>query len=492
MREFHVGEFHTAVIGAGSGGLTVAVGLAGLGKKVALVEKKYVGGDCTNVGCVPSKTLIHLANHAQGVSPAEILAKVREHRDELRIEETEWVKGMEHVSFFEGEARFEDANTLAVALDDGGTETVRARHIVIATGSVPVRIPLEGLPEEKTLTNESLFDLENLPEHLVIVGGGIIGCEMAFAFHKLGSRVSVVDLAERVLSPLEPEVSELISQRFDALGVDVYLKAKGSRFDDATGTLFLDQEGREVRLEGVDKVLLAVGRKPQLELGLDKVGLQATKRGLPVNAWGRTAVKSVYAVGDVNPNSAFTHSANAEGRRLVQKLAFPYLPVGEEPVYPSATFTSPEVSQVGPTLAELRKRFHPSLVKTYRVDLKDTDRGYTQFFGPEDGFVLVHALRLTGRVLSATVVAHTASEMIPLLTHAVNNRVTMFKLSGHVFPYPTLSEAVKKAASNYTFETLPNLPREAWAYLSHRWRSRESEPTPARSTPVAKKQAGSS
>ena len=483
MTEFHTREFHTAVVGAGSGGLTVAVGLSGLGKSVALVEKKYVGGDCTNVGCVPSKTLIHLAKHAENMSPAEILAKVRAHRDELRIEETEWVKGMEHVTFFEGEATFQDANTLAVALDGGGTEYLRARNIVIATGSVPVRIPLEGLPDAKTLTNESLFDLESLPEHLVIVGGGIIGCEMAFAFAKLGSKVSVVDLAERVLSPLEPEVSALVARRFKDLGVDVYLRAKGSRFEDATGTLFLDQAGREVRLERVDKVLLAVGRKPQLEVGLDKIGLTPTKQGLPTNAWGRTAVKNVYTIGDVNPNSAFTHSANAEGRRLVQKLAFPYLPVGKEPVYPSATFTSPEVSQVGPTLAELTKKLHPSLVKSYRVDLKDTDRGYTQFFDKDDGFVLVHAMRLTGRVLSATVVAHTASEMIPLLTYAVNNRVSMYKLSSHVFPYPTLSEAVKKAATNYLTETLPELPSELFGYLRHRFFRYEPEPQ-ARAVPA--------
>lgn len=464
-------DFHTAVIGAGSGGLTVAVGLAGFGKKVALVEKKHVGGDCTNVGCIPSKTLIHLASrHRQnGCSPTEVLAKVREHRDELRDEETEWVKTMEHVSFFEGKATFADKNTLDIALDDGGVERVRARNIVIATGSVPVRIPLEGLPEAKTLTNESLFDLENLPRHLVIVGGGIIGCEMAFAFHKLGSNVTVIDLAERLLSPLEPEVSSLIGKRFDELGVDVCLKTKGSRFDDATNTLYLDRESREVRVENVDKVLFAVGRKPQLDIGLENVGLSATKAGLPTNAWGRTAVDSVYAIGDVNPNSAFTHSANAEGRRLVQKLALPFLPVGKEPVYPSATFTDPEVSQVGPTLAELTNMVHPDLVKTYRVDLKDTDRGYTQFLGGLDGFVLIHAMRLTGRVLSATVVARNASEIIPLLTYAVNNRVTMYKLSSHVFPYPTLSEAIKKAATNYTLETLPKLPGEVLTYLRHRF-----------------------
>ena len=464
-------DFHTAIIGAGSGGITVAVGLGGFGKEVALIEKKHVGGDCTNVGCVPSKTIIHLASHMHenGLSPADILAKVRQHRDELRDRETEEVHHMKGVTFFAGKATFVDKSTLELALDDGTTKRISADNVVISTGSTPIRIPVEGLPDERALTNESLFDLENLPEHLVIVGGGVIGCEMAFAFNKLGSKVTVVDLAPRLLGPLEPEVSTLMKKRFEDAGIGIYLNAKGSRYDDATNTLYLDQQGTEIPVEGVDKVLLAIGRKPQLDVGLENVGLEPVRGGLETNEVGRTGVENIYAIGDVNLSSAFTHSANAQGRRLVQKLALPFVPVGKEPVYPSATFTYPEVSQVGPVLSALQETYHPDLIKTYRIDLKDTDRGYTQFFDKEDGFVLIHAMRLTGKVLSATIVANTASEMIHLLTHAVNSGVTMYKLANIVFPYPTLSEAIKKAASNFTFETLPKLPQEALAFFRYRW-----------------------
>ena len=481
-------EFHTIVIGAGSGGITVAVGLAGFGKEVALVEKKHVGGDCTNVGCVPSKTLIHLSKQFQrgDITPAEALARTREHRDSLRDHETEEMREYKGITLIEGKAAFKDKNTVEIALDDGGTETVSAKNVVLATGSTPVRIPVEGLPDERLLTNESLFDLNDLPEHLVVVGGGVIGCEMAFAFNRLGSKVTVVDLAPRLLGPLEPEVSSLISQRLSHLGVDAYLKAKGSRYDAETNTLYLDQEGKEIALEKVDKVLIAVGRKPQLDVGLEQAGLKATKQGIQANGWGKTEVEGVYAIGDINPSSAFTHSANAQGRRLVQKLALPFLPVGKEGAYPSATFTDPEVAQVGPTLEALHKSWHPDLIKSYRVDLKDTDRGYTQFYDKQDGFVLIHAVRLTGRVLSATIVASSASEMIPILTHAVNNGVSMYKLANLVFPYPTLSEAIKKAASSYVFETLPKLHKELGAYLAYRWsnpepRERQGQPASATS-----------
>lgn len=466
--------YHTAIIGAGSGGITAAVGLAGLGKQVVLIEKLHVGGDCTNVGCVPSKLLIHLANHMQEekLSPADILAKVREKRDHLRDEETEWMQNAANIDLKMTEAKFLDPNTLELSNPDGSTEQIKADNIIISTGSRAVKFPVEGLPAEKLLTNESLFDLEALPEHLAIVGAGVIGVEMAFAFSKLGAKVTLIDLAPRVLSVLEPEVSEVIHERLAAAGVTVIVGAKGTHFDDASETLFLDENGKELKVEGVSQVLLAVGRIPNLDLDMEKAGVEFTKRGIPTNNVGQTNISHIYAIGDVNLNSAFTHSANAQGRRLVQKIAFPFLPSGKEPIYPSATFSSPEVAQVGPTLAQLQQKFPKQLIKTYRIDLKDTDRGYTSFL--EHGFVLIHAMALTGRVLSASIVAPSAGEMIPILTHAANGGPSMYKLANLVFPYPTLAEGIKKAASNYVFATLPKLPQEALTYVLNRWRKVET------------------
>ena len=460
--------FHTVVIGSGSGGLTVAVGLSKLGKRVALVEAKAVGGDCTNVGCVPSKTLIHLVTHPGDRSPAEILATVQEKRNRLRDRETEEVREMD-LTFLEGRARFLGPERLAVALTAGGTREIGAQNIVIATGAKPAVIPIDGLPEARTLTNESLFELPHKPEHLAIIGSGVVGSEMAFAFRKLGSRVSMVSRSPRVLSASEPEASAVVGEAMTEGGIDLYLNAEPDAYDEATQTLWLRGGGERVALGGVDKVLLAVGRVPATkDLGLETTGVTFGDKGIPADAYGATNVKGIYAIGDVNPASSYTHSANAQGRRVVRRLAFPYLPAwGEEPLYPNATFTDPEVAAIGPSLAELGRRYHPALLKTVRADLAETDKGYTE--GLERGFVLIHAVRLTGRVLGATVVAPRASEMISLLTAAVYNGLSLYKLSGLVFPYPVLSEGIKKAADAFVFETLPKLPREGRTYLRYRW-----------------------
>ena len=462
--------FHTIVIGAGSGGLTAAIGLARFGKRVALVERKHVGGDCTNVGCVPSKTLIHFAKQGS-LDADEVLARVQEKRNALREEETEWVKDIDNLTFFEGTARLAGVGRLELSPKNGQTQTLSAQNIVIATGSSPVRIDIPGLSEARTLTNESLFELHNPPEHIAMVGGGIISSEMAFAFRNLGSRVTVIDRGERVLSKLEPGVSKLIRGAMAERGIEVCLESEAARYDEASRMLFIKRRGGEEAVPEVDRVLLALGRKPNVEeLGLEALGVTVTEKGLPVNRYGETNVRGVYAVGDATTTSAFTHSANAQARRVVQHLAFPWLPVLRgEPHYPAAVFTDPEVATVGPSLAGLQKRMHPKLIKTVRVDLKDTDRAYTM--GLERGFVILHARRLTGSLLAATIVAPDAAEMIPLLTLAVNKGMSVYTLTSLVFPYPTLSEAVKKAADEFLFDTLPNIPREAWAYARYRFAS---------------------
>ena len=222
---------------------------------------------------------------------------------------------------------------------------------------------------------------------------------------------------------------------------------------------------------------MAVGRVPNTAgLGLEAAGVSFGKKGIPTDPYGATDVKGIYAIGDVNPTSHYTHSANAQGRRVVQRLAFPFLPTWKpEPPYPSATFTAPEVAEIGPTLAELKKRYHPALIKTLTIDLTQTDKGYTEDL--RRGFVQIHAVRLTGRILGATIVAPKASEMISLLTAAVYDGLSLYKLSGLVIPYPVLSEGIKKAADAFVFETLPKLPRELGAYVRYRWAKPEQTNT---------------
>lgn len=464
---FHT-SFHTVVIGAGSGGLTVAVGLAKFGKQVALVERGPIGGDCTNVGCVPSKTLIHSVEHPFDDAD-KVLQHVRDKRNHLRDEETEWIHEVENVSVFHGSAKLTGETRLEVSLEDGNVQTLEAKNIVLATGGKPRRLEVEGLPEARTLTNETLFEEPHKPEHLAIIGAGPIGLEMAFAFRKLGSRVSLINRGERVFSVGDPEVSEVIERSLKKTCVEVYLNAQAKRYDEAEKTLRVTQNGQEVTLDGVDRVLMAAGRTPNVKgLGLESTGLHYDeKKGVPAGPFGDTNVDTLFAIGDVNPASQFTHSANAQGRRVVRRLALPWLPrFGKEPPYPSATFSDPEIATIGPSLADLQKQYHPDLIKTLHVELKETDKGYTE--GLEDGFVRIHAVRLTGRILSATIVAPKASEMISMLTLAVYQGISLYKLGGVVYPYPTLSEGIKKAADAFTFETLPKLPQELRTYLRTR------------------------
>lgn len=465
-------SFHTIVIGAGSGGMTVAVGLSGLGHRVAFVEGNHVGGDCTNVGCIPSKTLIHLAREFRpGMNADDVLREVIRKRDALRDEETEEVQQMQNVTFIQGWASFVAPRQVQVQLRDGATRSLESDHVVIATGSRPRWIDIPGLPDERALTNESLFDLRDAPAHLAIAGMGVVGLEIAFAFHKLGVRVTLFGLGPRPLSRAIPEASEVIRAELIRKGVTAHYGAAAKTFDETTRTLTLESSQGDIAVMDVDKVLIAVGRVRNLErLDLDRAGVTVgERRGILVNSFGETNVRGVYAIGDVTPTSAFTHSANAQGRRVVQRIAFPLLPLAKtEPLFPSATFTDPEVATVGLTPEQLAQGCHPEAIRRIRVDFKtDTDRGYTD--GVENGFIIVDAVRLTGRILHVTIVGTRASEMISFFTLAMSQKISLYKVFRLVFPYPTYSSGILKVADFFVRDTLSNLRREIAAYLRYRF-----------------------
>ena len=454
-------HYSTIVIGAGSGGMTVAIGLAALGREVALVEAHAVGGDCTNVGCIPSKTLIHLAEQRAagegGVGDAAaVLATVQARRDHLRDEETELVQHTDHLRFVRGWAQFIGPKLLEVS-HGGVTQRLSADQIVIATGSRPRTIAIPGLPAERVLTNESVFELADAPRHLAIVGSGVIAMELSFAFRKLGSRITIVTQDRRVLASSAPEASAVLAQSLAARDIDVRYGVSVAGYDEPTQTLRLTSGA----VEDVDAALLALGRVRNIDrLGLERAGVRFDPaRGIPVDSQGRTNIPGIYAVGDVTPDSYWTHSANAQGRQVVQRIAFPLLPAPRRtPLYPSAVFSDPEVAQVGLTPDQIARRYHPGLIKTLRIELKTTDKGYTERL--ERGFIQISALRLTGRILGATIVGPRASEMITFLTLAISARISLYRLFRLVYAYPTLSLGIQKLADTFVRETLPNLPAE--------------------------------
>ena len=465
-------HFQTIVIGAGSGGMTVGVGLAALGKDVAMIEGHHVGGDCTNVGCVPSKTLIHEAkNFKPGMNPDDALRTTVRKRNELRDKETEEVKEIENLTFIEGMAKFTASKTLEVTNNTDEATSYTAENIVIATGARPRQLKIDGLPDERYMTNIELFDLETAPKHLVIVGAGVIALEMAFAFEKLGTKITLFALDKRALMTAIPEAAEAIQASLDRKGITSHYGATAKSYDEATQMLTLNQGETEITVNDVDKVLVAIGRVRNVDsLGLEQAGVKSDSRtGILVNSFGETNVKGVYAIGDVTPTSAFTHSANAQGRRVTQRIAFPYLPMAkQEPLFPSATFSDPEVATVGLTVAELENSCHPEAIKRIRVDLKgNTDRAYTD--GIEEGFIIVDAVRLTGRILHATIVAPHASEMISFFTLAMSQKISLYKIYRLVYPYPTFSSGILKVGDFFMRETLTNLPKEIGAYLRYRF-----------------------
>jgi dihydrolipoamide dehydrogenase len=465
-------HFHTIVIGAGSGGMTIAVGLSALGKQVAFIEGNHVGGDCTNVGCVPSKTLIHLARAFKpGDNPDEVLRAVIRKRDALREKETHEVREMKNVTFIEGWAKFTSPKEIEIALKDDGTRRLTADNIVIATGARPRLLDIPGLPAERMLTNESLFNLRDAPKHLVIAGAGIIALEMAFAFRKLGAQVTLFALDDRPLATHIPEASAALRPEIERAGISAHYGATAKSFDEAARALTLTQGEKEITIHNVDKVLIAIGRARNLErLELDKAGITVDRRrGVLVNTFGETNIKGVYAIGDVTPTSAFTHSANAQGRRVVQRIAFPLLPTAKnEPLFPNATFSDPEVAAVGLTEQQLKEYCHPGVIKRIRVDFKThTDRGYTD--GVENGFIIVDAVRLTGQILSVTIVGPRASEMISFFTLAMSQKISLYKIYRLVFPYPTYSSGILKVADFFMRETLTDLKGELVAYLKYRF-----------------------
>jgi pyruvate/2-oxoglutarate dehydrogenase complex dihydrolipoamide dehydrogenase (E3) component len=421
---------------------------------------------------VPSKTLIHLAREFKpGDNPNDVLRDVIRKRDALREKETHEVREIKNVTFIEGWAKFRAQKEIEVALKDGGTQRLTADHIVIATGARPRLLEIPGLPAERMLTNESLFDLRDAPKHLVIVGAGVIALEMAFAFCKIGTQVTLFALDDRPLVTAIPEASEALRSEIERAGIKAYYGATATGFDEASRTLTLNQGGTEIRVQQVDKVLVAIGRVRNLErLELDKAGVTVDKRrGVLVNAFGETNLKGVYAIGDVTPTSAFTHSANAQGRRVTQRIAFPLLPAAKsEPLFPNATFSDPEVAAVGLSEQQLKEYCHPGVVKRIRVDFKiHTDRGYTD--GVENGFIIVDAVRLTGQILSVTIVGPHASEMISFFTLAISQKISLYKIYRLVFPYPTYSSGILKVADFFMRETLTDLKGELAAYLKYRF-----------------------
>ncbi len=444
--------FDVVVIGAGSGGLTAAVGLARFGKSVALIERHHIGGDCTNVGCIPSKSLLHLSEGFEkgyeGIDDAaasiSVLERVRQRRDQLREEEDAAFTATENLTLVYGDATITGSGEVQVATA-AGRERFRATHIVVATGSRPRRIDL-GLASERLITNDELFELERRPERLAIVGAGPVGLEMALAFSRMGSTVSVIEQSDQVAPGVLREAGAVVQGQLERTGVEFML----STFADAS----LPQ------VAAADKVLVAVGRRPNTDgLGLDNVGVEIDEqRRIVIDGRGRTSVEGIWATGDCTNRTGTTHGANAWGRRIIKSIVARPLPIGSDPLEPRVVFTQPELASIGVQPTEV-----PADVRRIRFELAESDRGFTDEL--DDGLIIVDVRRLTGTILGATIVGPRAGELISVFALAMHTGIPMQKWYGTVWPYPSYADALGRVVDLYMSEALGAIPSDAlrWA-----------------------------
>jgi pyruvate/2-oxoglutarate dehydrogenase complex dihydrolipoamide dehydrogenase (E3) component len=446
------------VVGAGSGGLVVAAGAAQLGLSVVLIERDRMGGDCLNFGCVPSKALIAAARLAQaqregapfGVAPVEPtvdFGKVMDHVTRVieEIAPNDSVERFEKlgVRVLKERARFVGRTELAA-----GQWHIKTPRIVLATGSRPTVPPIPGLQDIRHFTNETIFANRILPEHLIVIGGGPIGLEMAQAHRRLGAKVTVLEVAE-FLAHDDPELTAVVLAQLKAEGVALRGGAQISRAEANGAEVVLVLEDGE-RIAG-SHLLVAAGRAPNVEeLALDVAGIDHTKQGITVDRSLRTTNRHVWAIGDCNGLYAFTHMAGYEASLFIRGALFRAPAHLDHSIVPWTTFTNPELAHVGLTERQARQR-HGDAVRVLRWKFADNDRARTE---RETAGLVKAVVDRRGRILGASIASVNAGELIHPWCLALSKRLKISALAGLVPPYPTLGEASKRAAGSFYTDAL--------------------------------------
>ena len=461
------GRYNLVVVGAGTAGLVTANGAAGLGAKVALIERHRMGGDCLNYGCVPSKALLRAAHAAADVRDAgelgvrvpagatvdftAVMERMRKLRARIsHVDSAPRYKGL-GIDVYLGDAVFTGPDTVEV-----GGRTLRFARACVATGARAFVPDVPGLAGASYLTNETVFDLTELPRRVVCVGAGPIGCELAQAFARFGAEVHVLERSEYVMRREDPDAAAAVQRRLVRDGVRVHTRTKVVRVGGAAAgekTVTISEDGRESTI-ACDAILMATGRAPNVEgLGLDAAGVRwSAKDGVEVDDHLRTANPRVYAAGDVASRFKFTHAADFLARTVIENALFKtgLLAVAGRKkasalTIPWCTYTDPEVAHVGAHGHELDAQGIAH--RTFTQPFSEVDRAILD--GEEDGFVKVHVEAKSDRILGATVVARHAGDMIGELTLAMVNGIGLGSLARVIHPYPTQAEAIRKTGDLY-------------------------------------------
>lgn len=460
-----VERYDLVVIGAGTAGLVTAKGAAGLdiGLKVALIEKNLMGGDCLNVGCVPSKCMIRSSRVVAemkralsfGIQPPDkisvdfpaVMARMRQVRTKISPVDSALAATQAGVDVFFGEARFNSKNTIAV-----NGQILKFKKAVIATGAKAVEPDIAGIEETGYLTNETVFSLTELPSRLAVIGGGPIGCELAQTFQRLGSEVVLCHKNAHLLDKEDTEAAEVVQQALIKDGVRLVLNCQLQQVQSST-------EGKVISFKGnfesesivVDEILAGAGRQPNVEgLNLAAVGVEYdSRRGVKVNDYLQTTNPQIYGAGDICMNWKFTHAADAAARIAIKNTLFSPFGLGKSKlsdlIMPWVTYTDPEIAHVG--MYEEEAQAKGIDCHTIKIDFDEVDRALAD--GETEGFLKILHKRGSDEILGATIVARHAGEMISEVTTAIIGKIGLSKLSTVIHPYPTQAAAIKQAADAY-------------------------------------------
>ena len=459
-------EANIVVIGAGSGGLVASLIAAAVKAKVVLIERHKMGGDCLNTGCVPSKAILRSAKIANYMHRAEefgiesvdvkpVFSKVlkRVHKVIEAIEPHDSVErftglGVECV---QGEAEIIDQHTVKV-----GERSITTKSIIIASGARPFVPPIPGLDKVPYLTSDNIWELEHQPKRLVVLGGGPIGCELSQAFSKLGSQVTIVEMAGQLMGREDADVAETITKRFQADGINVLTNHKAIKItDDGSKVIHCESENGVIEVP-FDDILVAVGRKANSdEMNLDKFGIKLRPNGtIETDEYLRTAVPNIFACGDVTGPYQFTHTASHQAWYATVNALFGFVKKFKVDyrVIPWATFTMPEVARVGLNESDAKEKGIDYEVTRYGID--DLDRAIAD--GEAHGFVKVITPRGKDKVLGVTIVGHHAGDLIAEYVLAMKYNLGLNKILGTIHLYPSLAESNKFVAGNWKRNNQPH------------------------------------
>jgi pyruvate/2-oxoglutarate dehydrogenase complex dihydrolipoamide dehydrogenase (E3) component len=449
-------RYFAIVIGAGAAGLVVAKGLATAKKKVLLIEKDHWGGDCTNFGCIPSKTLIHLAKemhilskHKTPLSTGNLFSHVHSIVEKIQKEETPDALKKDKIETVTGTAFFVDPHTVQV-----GDKKYSAKYIIIATGA-SAKIPtIEGLDKAPFYTNETIFTLTKPPKSLIVIGGGPIGCELAQAFARIGTKVSLIHKKEHLLDKEAPQIGDILASIFTKENIDLYLSSEPVKVDAhgyQTEIHIKNNNSNETTVIPGEAILVAVGRVPQTSLlQLENAKIATSNNRILVDKYGRTSQKHIYAIGDSIGPPYFTHVAENQARSVIASILLPWKQKLSLQAIPRVTYTDPEIASIGLTEDSLVGGMNRYVM--YELPLDKVDRAITQ--DETEGLIRLITSKWSSKIVGATIIAPRAGEMLMEIALAMKEKIPMRKLASLIHPYPTYSLGIRQTSDQWLTKTI--------------------------------------